>query len=166
MISKNIKKSRATLIATIVAMIISSASLSFIPLVSDFDIKSNSWLIFAIALAFWMGIFVSLLTAFMTKIFLSRERENLVNKGIIKKKKLPGAFSFKVGLINIIIYSITGIGLVVIVSDIFFGYMTEIIMFPIITLTLISFSLHCVLDGKYYEVYKTIKESAKNDAKY
>ena len=166
MVTKNVKKARVTLITTIIAMVISSLSLSFIPFVSDFDIKNDSWLIFVIALSFWLGIFISFMATFITKIFLSQEKENLINKGIIKRRILPGAVSFKFGLINIIIYLITGVGVAVIVFDIFLGYMPEIIMFPIITLTFLSFSLHCVIDGKYYEVYKTIKESVKNDAKY
>lgn len=155
-----IKKARITLLITILSMTASSISLMFITLVSS-DKGMNSWMAYIIALIFWLGIVLAFVSTIITKIFLSKERQKLIDKEMIKKQVIPGIVYFDFKMNNIIIYSIMGIGLLLIVSDLFMNYIPEAIMFPVISITLISFSLHCVIDGKYYKVYKTIKESVK-----
>ena len=155
-----IKKARITLLITILSMTASSISLMFITLVSS-DKGMNNWMAYIIALTFWLGIVLAVVSTILTKIFLSKERQKLIDKEMIKKQVIPGIVYFDFKMNNIIIYSIMGIGLLLIVSDLFMNYIPEAIMFPVISITLISFSLHCVIDGKYYKVYKIIKESVK-----
>ena len=163
---KQIKKARTTLLATVIAMIFSGVSLSFISILSNESKKTINWTAYLIAICFWLGIISAVVCVISTKVYLSKERQKLLNSGIISKQVLPGAVCFGKGKNNIIIYSIFVIGLALIVSDIFTSYVPEKLMYPIISITIISFSIHCVIDGKYYKVYKIIKESVENEAKY
>ncbi len=66
----------------------------------------------------------------------------------------------------LILYGATVMGLVLIITDIIFDYIPETAMFPILSVTILSFTVHCVIDGKYYKAYKLIKESVNDDTKH
>ncbi len=161
-----VKEAKISLILTVVAMAISSLSLMFIPFTPGIDEGQDNYLPYAIAAAFWLGLVLAFVTAQMTKVSLHRWRERLALRGYIKKQKVPGIFYFSWNIRNAIIYLITAVGLVLIISDIAFGFVPEKIMFPIISITLLSFMLHCVFDGQYYKVYKKIKESMDDETKH
>lgn len=161
-----VKEATVSLILTIVAMAISSLSLSLIPFTTGIDEGQDNYMPYAIAVAFWLGLVLTFVTTKMTKVSLHRWRERLALRGYIKKQKIPGIFFFSWNIRNAIIYLITAVGLVLIISDIAFGFVPEIVMFPIISITLLSFMLHCVFDGQYYKVYKMIKESMDDETKH
>lgn len=62
-----------------------------------------------------------------------------------------------------ILYGVVILGVGLMVTDIMFSYVPEMAMFPIISITILSFAVHCVVDGKYYKVYKLMKENVNNE---
>lgn len=160
---KLLNNSRLLFIITFVASALSSFSLSLIPLTSGFEDGKSNVLAYVIAAVFWLGLIVTIVTTCFTKKLLYRSREKLVIKECVKKHEPIGIISFSKDWKMWILYGITVLGLVLIVTDIFLGYVPEVIMFPIISVTILSFTVHCVVDGKYYKAYKLIKESSNNE---
>ena len=166
MIKRSLKQARLLLAITVIAAALSSLSLSLIPLTSGIEDGKNNIVAYAIAAVFWIGLILTLVAALLTKRKLYAYREKLLIKGFIKEQRLPGIISFSFSWKNIILYTITVLGLILIISDIIFVYVPEMIMFPIISVTILSFAVHCVVDGKYYKGYKLIKESVRNETNH
>ena len=163
MIQRRINKAKISLLLTVVAMAASSFSLSFIPLTLITDENKRIIMTCVIASVFWMGLATALVASRISEKTLRRYRKRLVNKKCIDEQKLPGVLSFSSDWKSIIIYLIMAIGLILIVTDIAFDYVPEVIMFPVISATVFSFSLHCVADGKNYKVYRFIKGSVNDE---
>ena len=117
---------------------------------------------YIIAIVFWVGFLGSLIATYLTKRTLYRYGETLIRKGYIEKNQRIGIISFSKDWKMWILYGITMVGVVLIVTDIIFGYIPEKVMFPMISVTILSFAIHCVMDGKYYTVYKRMKEDVGN----
>ena len=164
MYSKNVlQEARLSIVITLVASALSSFSLSLIPLISGFGEGASNILAYIVAAVFWLGLLLTFAAAHSTKRTLFRLREKLISKGYIKRHNPVGALSFSSDWRMWIVYGTTILGLVLIITDIIFRYVPEIVMFPIISITILSFTTHCVLDGKYYKAYKLIKESVNNE---
>lgn len=136
--------------------------LLLIPFTDGIQAGRNNIGAYLIAILFWLGSLGSIVSSFLTRRTLRGARELLIQKGYVDKKHRVGIISFSKKTPNVILYVAIGIGLIFIITDIIFGYVHELIMFPIISLTLLSFALHCVIDGKYYKVYKIIREMENN----
>lgn len=160
---RSIKDAKISIITTITSMIISSLSLCLIPLVSNSNNMMNKILSYAIAVAFWLGLIVALIMTHFTKQNLYRWRSKLAAREYIKRQDKPGVIYFSLNKRNIVIYSVFVVGILLIIADMIFHFIPALIMFPIISLTLLSFMLHCVFDGQYYKVYTKIKESMENE---
>lgn len=158
-----LKYSRLLILITIAAVVLSSFSLGLIPYTSGFEEGENNIAEYAIAAVFWIGLLITFASACLTKKMLRIHLEKLIKKGYIKNNPPIGIFSFSKDWRMWILYGITVLGLVLIVTDIIFSYVPETVMFPIISVTVMSFAVHCVIDGKYYKVYKLIKESVSNE---
>ena len=164
MYSRNIlSNARLSIIITVVSIALSSFSLSLIPYTSGFAEGEGNIIAYIIAAVFWIGLLLTFIAAHSTKRTLHRLREKLIIKGYIKKHQPIGIVSFSKDWRMWILYGTTMLGLVFIITDIIFGYVPEAIMFPIISVTILSFAVHCVFDGKYYKAYKLIKESVNNE---
>lgn len=161
-----LKKATLSIKLTLTAVTISSLSLSLIPFISGGTNGSNNTLSYLVAAIFWIGILTTIVEVCSTKKTLFRLREKLIVKGHIKGRQSIGAISFSGNRKMWILYGITLVGLVMIITDIIFNYVPETIMFFIISLTLLLFSIHCVVDGKYFKVYAIIKESIRNDEQH
>lgn len=159
--NRSTKGASLSLTITVIAAALSSFSLCLIPFTSGFEEGKSNIFAYCIAAAFWLGWIVMLVAAHITKRKLSLQCKKLIANKSIKIQRLPGIISFSFDWRNIILYAITVIGFVVSVTDILFSYVPEMIMFPIISVTILSFEIHCVVDGKYYKVYQRIKESVK-----
>ena len=158
-----LKDARLSIVVTIVAAALSSFSLSLIPFTSGFEEGENNVISYIIAAVFWIGLLLAFIAAHSTKRTLYRFREKLIVKGYITKHQPIGIVSFSKDWRMWILYGTTLVGLVLIVTDIIFRYVPESVMFPIISVTILSFVVHCVFDGKYYKAYKLIKESVNNE---
>lgn len=163
MLKKQIKVSEMFLLLTIISIAVSSISLSFIPLASKNGGDGLSFSGYVIAVMFWLGLITALIAAFLTKNALKVCRDKLIREKLLKEQRLPGIINFSLKKENIVIYVIFTLGFVLIITDIIFSYIPEMIMFPIISLTILLFSVHSVMDGKNFKVYKLIKESAKRE---
>lgn len=165
MLQKTIRGARISLTLTIVFMTISSLSLSLIPFMEESTEKGSSPLGYVIAATFWLGLIAALVSTYLTRTSLRRHRERLIVRDSMERQRLPGIINFSLNKKNIILYAFIVIGLVLIVTDIAFSYVPETIMFPIVSVTIILFTVHCVVDGKYYKAYQQMKECMKHETK-
>ena len=157
MLKKSLNQARLWMTVTFVAIAVSALSLSLIPYV-PLDGSAASYIIGAV---FWIGVIVGTVSIIMTKKVLHRYRAMLVDKKFIADRGLPGVISFTPKAGYIVLYAVTLVGLILMITDMIFTYVPERAMFPIISVTILSFTIHCVIDGKYYKAYKLIKESVK-----
>ena len=161
---KNVlKDAKLSIVMTFVVATLSSFSLSFIPYTSGFVKDESNVIAYVIAAFFWIGLLLTFIAAHSTKRTLYKLREKLIAKGYITKHQPIGIVSFSKDWRMWILYGVTVLGSVLIITDIIFGYAPETLMFPIISVTILSFTVHCVVDGKYYKAYKLIKEIVNNE---
>lgn len=158
-----LKDAKLSIYLTIVAAALSSFSLSFIPFTSGFKEGESNIVSYVIAAAFWIGLLVTFIAAHLTKRIMRRFGEKLIAEDNVAKHQPIGIISFSKDRRMWILYGVTFLGLVLIITDIIFGYIPEKVMFPTISVTILSFAVHCVVDGKYYKAYKQIKESVNNE---
>lgn len=163
MLMKNMKKSRISLLMSVLSLLISAWSLSFIPLAEKTQESTGNLFGIIIATVFWVGFLVALFFTWQTKKLLKKYCEKLVNNKHLKEQKLPGILTFSSNWKMLMLYLLILIGMVFIVADIFWNFVSELIMFPIISITTSAFALHCVLDGKYFKTYNLIKESVNHE---
>ena len=163
MVKRCLRKARLYISLNIIAAAVSSFSLSFIPLVDGIGEGKSSIAAYIIAAVFWICLFLSLFAAYSTKCTLYKFRKKLIHLGYIDRRHRPGIVSFTKSRESLIIYLINILGFLLIISDIAFSFIPESIMFPVISVTILSFAIHCVIDGKYYKVYKLIKERLNNE---
>lgn len=151
-----------TIAFTVAFAALACVVLDLIPFTDGIRPGRNNIGAYLIAILFWLGLLGSIVSSFFTRHMLRGAREQLIQKGYVDKKQKVGIISFSKKTPNVILYLAMGIGLIFIVTDIIFAYVHELIMFPIISLTLFTFILHCVIDGRYYKVYKIIRGIENN----
>lgn len=166
MLTKTLKEAKNTMLVTIVSIGMSSFSLSVIPFLPKNHFEGTSIFECIIAVMFWICLILSVVLSYTVKRKLKAYREILINEKAIKRQKCPGICSFSFDAKRIILYSVVFAGMIFILTDVVWNYVHQAIMFPIISITMFLFGLHCVIDGKYYKVYEYIKESTKNDKKH
>ena len=157
------KQSRISIVVTLIAAAVASCSLSLIPFTSGVEEGKSNIMAYMIAATFWIGLLLTFVATYITKRILGEYRKKLIADGRVASKQLIGLISFSKNWRMLVLYGITVLGGVLIITDIIFGYVPEAIMFPIISVTMLSFAVHCVVDGKYYKAYKQIKESVDNE---
>ncbi len=164
MYSERVMKDAGLSIAvTIAAAALSSFSLCLIPFAAGLADGESKVISIVIAAVFWIGLLLTFVAAYFTKRTLYKSREKLISHGDITKHQPIGIINFSKDWRMWILYGITLFGLVLIITDIIFGYVPEKVMFPTISVTIFTFAIHCVFDGKYYKAYKLIKESVNNE---
>ena len=167
MYSKNmLKYARLSIAVTLIAAALSSISLSLTLFTSGVEDGKLGILGYIIASVFWFGWVVVFFATRSTKKTLHKYREKLIAKGELKRQHPVGAISFSKQWKMLVLYGVIVLGLVLIITDMIFRYIPEAVVFPITSITVLSFAVHCVVDGKYYEVYKQIKESVKNETNH
>ena len=152
-----LKKAKVSVTVTFLAMAVSSLSLSLIPFVAGTEEGNLNVMAYVIAAAFWVGLLLTLLAASSTKRTLCSLRKEWIVQGHIQKNEPIGIRSFSTDWRMLWLYGTTVVGLLLVVTDMMIGYVPEKIMFPIISVTILSFMVHCVVDGKYYKFYKRIQ---------
>ena len=160
---KILSNARLSMIITVISIALSSFSLSLIPYTWGFAEGEGNTIAYIIAAVFWIGLLIAFIAAYSTKRTLYKLREKLIINGCIEEHQSIGIVSFSMDWRMWTLYGTTMLGLVFIITDIIFGYVPEAIMFPIISVTILSFAVHCIFDGKYYKAYKLIKESVNNE---
>lgn len=164
MYSKRVfNNAKYSFMATFAAIALSSFSLIAIPFTTGFEEGKISVIAYIFAAFFWIGLLLTFLAVYSTKRTLYSFREKLIKRGVITQHHTIGLVSFSRDWRMWILYGATVIGLLLMITDIIIGYVSTSIMFPIISITFLSFAVHCVVDGKYYKAYKLIKESVNNE---
>ena len=139
---------------TIVSFAVSFLSLSAIPLSQHLTDKGQRITGYIIAAIFWLFLIVGFLIVFLTKRRQQTVRRKLKSMRLLRAHQSPGIISFSLSPLTITIYMIFMIGLIVVISDMIFHWVPGYIMFPIISITLVAFMMHCVIDGENYKIYK------------
>lgn len=158
-----LRDAKLSIMVSLVSAAISSASLSLIPFIVGFEEGKNKVIAYVVAAIFWLGILLTMIASHFTKRTLKRYREKLIAHGCVKRHQPIGIFGFSKDWRMWVLYVLMIFGLTLIVSDIIFGYVPELIMFPVISVTILSFAVHCVVDGRNYKAYKLIKEIVNNE---
>ncbi len=153
-------KAKISIIATLIFAALSSFSVCVIPFLDNFSESVGQIVAYIIAAMFWAGLVAIFICVCLTRRILYKSRAKLIADGYIKKHQRIGIISFSKDGRMLAVYTITALGLILIVTDIIFSYVPEVLMFPIISVTILSFIFHCVIDGKYYKAYQLIKERA------
>ena len=156
-----LSKAKVSMLLTVITAFLSSLSISLIPFAVSFEGDEKNVIMYVVAALFWAGLISMLVTAHITKRVLSKSREKAIQNGYINERQPIGIINFSKGWKRLILYTLIVIGMLIIIYDIGFGYVSESVMFPVISATFLSFTIHCVIDGRYYKVYKLIKGSVE-----
>lgn len=140
------------------SLIVSSLSLGLIPFVQFLPDKLESITNYIVAAFFYLGLIVGFFAIRNAKIRMYRWRRRLMAERQFKKQRFPGIITFSTDIMYILLYAICVLGILVMVSDMFFHHISEYIMFPILSVVLFAFTLHCIVDGENYKLFKAIKE--------
>lgn len=113
-------------------------------------------------ISFWLFGIIGLVFVFLMRNNLAPERMAVYEAGLIERQRFPGIFTFSRKPVHIALYAVVIVGAVFAVSDMRFHWVSPVIMLPIVGVTLFAFSLHCIIDGKNYKIYKILKAGLKN----
>ena len=115
-----------------------------------------------VALMFYVGLLVGIVAT----VKVSRMRQVMQKRSAkvnsLLTQRAPGVISFKVGVINIVLYSVFAAGLIICVVDILTHSVNSTAMFGVIAVTYLAFVMHCIVDGKNYKIYKLLMKGEKN----
>lgn len=162
MMSKQEKKAKIFLQITVILFAVSFFSLSFIPFMDSSDESTQRILSNIIAALFWLGLIAGIIFNCITNRVIRKNSKKAVKK-VFNKQKFPGAITFSSNMKHLIIYGVILIGVVIMISDIALSWVASYIMFPVISLTLFLFTVHCIIDGKNYKIYMNAKEGVSNE---
>lgn len=140
------------------SFIVSSVSLGLIPFVHFLPDKIESIINYMIAALFYLGLIVGFFAIRNAKGRMYRWRRSLITKKQFHKQRFPGIISFSADIKHIVLYVVCVLGILVMISDMIFHYVSEYIMFPILSVVLFTFTMHCIVDGENYKLFKAIKE--------
>lgn len=159
---KKSKELKALLFMILFVMSLSAFSLSLIPFLSDESGKTDI-ASYILAGLFWCGFLTAIIATIVMSVRMKKHYNQLVEKGKLKRQRLPGIISFSLSIKNIVVYAVIATGLILIITDIILTYIPIRFGFLIISLTVLFFAYHCVIDGKYYKMYKYIKEKKDDE---
>lgn len=155
------KRFRNDFILTVLCFVFSSLSVSLIPLLSGMPEDRQPILSNLIALVFWLSFIEGIAFSLWTNHTMLRILENKK----IDPQRFPGILNFTWDIPHIILYIVILLGIIAIVTDIGFHYISEYLMFPIFSVTFLAVILHCIVDGRNYKTYKRMKEGINNEDK-
>lgn len=159
------KKYKKSFILTFVCFTISSLMISVIPYIQRLPDEIQKKISYTIAALFWLGIFSGLCSMIVISKRMSKGRKDLGLDRCLKHQRLPGIITFSKKKSHLILYIITTVGAMSIIFDLSLHVISEYLMFPIISITFLTFVVHCIIDGKCYKTYILVKEGTKNDDK-
>ncbi len=144
--------------ARLISLLCSSVALLLIPFIQLLPDKASLITSRFIAVLFWIGFI--LVVVFTIKISSLIKKFDVVNidDEDIKYRKIPGILTFTFGVKHIILYLIIIMSFMLLLSDMIFHYLSEFIMFPLLSILFLAFVIHCIIDGKNYKTYIKIRE--------
>ncbi|MBQ6824654.1 MAG: hypothetical protein IJP27_08360 [Clostridia bacterium] len=164
--SKSIQTIRLPFLVSFLGFVVSSVSLGIIPVIQLLPDKTESILNYIVAALFYLGLIVGGLAIKFAKEQMHRIRRRLLAEKQFEKQRFPGIITFSADRNHIILYAVCGAGILVAISDLVFHYISEFIMFPILSVILFAFTMHCIVDGENYKLFKKVKEGLKKDEEF
>lgn len=153
-----VRRARLPFIVMFSSFAVSSLALILIPFLLYLPEKAEVVLSYVSAFLFWAGIIVGCVASkYIDTIllrYISREADNID----FDFQKYPGVITFSKKPLSLICYIILGIGICLMISDIIFHYVPQLVMFPVIAIVFFLFVMHCITDGKNYKFYKKIRK--------
>ncbi len=149
--NRTIETIRMPFVVGFSSFIVSSVSLGLIPFVQFLPDKLESITNYIVAALFYLGLIVGFFAVRNAKGRMYRWRRRLMAERQFKKQRLPGIIHFSADIKHIVLYVVCILGILVMVSDMIFHYISEYIMFPILSVVLFSFTLHCIVVGENYK---------------
>lgn len=156
--NRTIKTIKLPFLVSLTSFIVSSASLGVIPFVQFIPDRLEKITNYIVAALFYLGLIVGGFAIKNAKNRMYRWRRRLISERQFKKQRFPGIITFSTDIKHIVLYVICVLGILVMVSDMIFHYISEYVMFPILSVVLFTFALHCIVDGENYKLFKAIKE--------
>lgn len=156
--NRTIQAMRLPFRVSFISFIVSSASLGVIPFVQFLPDKLQNITNYIIAVLFYLGIIVGALAMKKAKVRMYRWRRNLMAERKYEKQRFPGIITFSTDIKHMVLYAVCVLGILVMISDVIFHYISEYIMFPILSIIFFAFTIHCIVDGENYKLFKAIKE--------
>lgn len=156
--NRTIETIRLPFVVGFSSFIVSSVSLGLIPFVQFLPDKLEGITNYIVAALFYLGLIVGFFAVRNARGRMYRWRRRLMAERQFKKQRFPGIITFSTDIKHIVLYAICALGILVMVSDMFLHYISEYIMFPILSVVLFTFTLHCIVDGENYKLFKAIKE--------
>lgn len=159
---KQADKSKIFLQITVVLYAVSFFSLSIIPFMDSLEEATQRIVSNIIAAMFYLGLIAGIVFDLLANREILRNSKGTA-RALLDRQKSPGIITFSADRKHLIIYGVLAIGIVIMVSDIIFSWVAGYIMFPIISLTLFLFAVHCIIDGKNYKIYMNMKKGVGNE---
>jgi len=160
---KILRKAKTSIVVTFASIAAASLSLNLIPYIFGREDWAGKVMVYVVAAVFWIGLLLAFAAAGSTRRTLYSYREIRAIREYIRAHQRPGIIRFSRDWRMLILYGVTAAGLVLMAADIIFNFVPEPIMFPVLSVTILLFAFHCILDGKYYKAYKQIKESVNHE---
>lgn len=146
---------------TFAGYILSAVSILGLPFADIIDGGKVGVSSVVIAVLFWLGLIVGTTCLIILTKFRHTVRARIPGLNVRISKKFPGIMNFSLSVRHLVVYSVFIIGLSVIIFDLIFAFANRYLMFPVISVTYSAFIMHCMIDGKNYQIYKILKKGEK-----
>lgn len=160
---KNIlQKVKRAIVTSIICFFFAFSSLSFLIYLPRVDEINALAISYSVAIIFWGSLIYGFVFCFRARLLVKKHLKNEKIKNKLNNSKKLGIFSFSKSITHVILYLIFLVGITLILFDLFQSRITSSIMIPVISVTMFSFALHCIVDGANYKIYKQMKEGRNN----
>lgn len=154
---KQLSKMRKGLILMTLFFGVASLSLSLLSLMPLLNDTAQIRLAYGVAITFWSG----MVAGCICLIRVDMLRKELKGRKKRRRWRPPGIVAFSIDKPHMVLYGGILLGLTLMVSDMIKHWISSYVMFPIISITLFVFIVHCIIDGNNYKTYKILKGRCK-----
>jgi len=146
---------------TVIGYILSAIAILFVPISDITDNGKIGAFSIIVAIVFWLGLVWGTLSLIILTKLRHKLRARMPSLIVKIPKKFPGIMNFSMNIRHLILYAVILIGIVIIILDLILGFANQYLMFPVIAGTYSAFIMHCMIDGKNYQIYKILKKGEK-----
>ena len=139
----------------------SALSILVLPLADIFDDGKIGVSSIVVAVLFWLGLVVGTACLIILTKLRHTVRARIPGLNVRISKKFPGIMNFSLNVRHLVVYSVFVIGFATIIFDLIFAFVNRYLMFPVISVTYSAFIMHCMIDGKNYQIYKILKKGER-----
>lgn len=146
---EKVKKIKKLIYISLVFICIYSATILFMPLASDMSNKTNKMSVIILGMIFWLSFIIAYISLFLA---------NRVRKSItIRKqdKSRIGLFSFFSNRSGIVADVLLLLSVVIFIISLFSPMANHWIIYIFLFFIVLSLNLHCIFNGKIYEISKS-----------